>query len=142
MSETNLWDWLKPYLPKGKYDRVESGDTAPGIPDVHYRLTDHEGWFELKESRNPTATTPFTDRHGVRKSQKIWISEYVALGGTCHIVAQVGGEILFIPGKFAYSVNGATLRRLKFFSVLVLSRDDPGAGLRKLKSLMVGELRK
>lgn len=144
MSESSLWTWLKPYCPKGKYDRVESPDTSPGIPDVHYKLAGAEGWFELKEARGKSPAIPFpSTEHGLRKTQIPWISDYVALGGICHIVAQVGSEVFFVPGKFAHSFNGAELRRLRFFSVLVLDRGTPDPkSIPKLKALMLGELKR
>ena len=66
MNEGNTWDWLRDVaLPLGHYSRIESPDTAPGFPDVHYEIEFHSGTFELKcNMRN--ARVPFLERQDPR----------------------------------------------------------------------------
>lgn len=119
MAETQLWEWLKPFCPQGKYDRIESPDTAPGTPDVYYRLTTNSGWIELKDARHPKAKIPFpNEKVGLHLSQKIWIREEVRLGGLVWIVARIGKDILWIPGKDYYHFNHATKLELLEISTL------------------------
>jgi hypothetical protein len=139
MSEENLWDWLKGRLTRGHYSRVESGETSVGISDVYYRLPVASGWLELKFAHHPKALVPFDDKDGIRKSQLIWISEEVKFGGLVHIVAQVGNEILVIPGRFVRAFNGASKHRLRRMAVVRISRRDPAKALLRLKKAMEGE---
>lgn len=113
MSEVALWETLRGLLPRGQYSRVESGDTAPGFPDVHYQLRDPNisgtsisGTIELKDSRR-TIGIPFRNEdEGIHLSQKIWIAENVANGGICWVVARVRNTIFWIPGSQADMING------------------------------------
>lgn len=138
MSETRLWTWLKPYLPRGQYTRVETGETGPGTPDVHYRLNTNDGWIELKDSRHPNADVPFKNEDdGLHKSQKVWIRGYVVFDGIVWIAARVGKEIFWVPGKNAEVFNGASLRRLRAISAHVTDSSKPD--VRKIKQLLQGE---
>jgi hypothetical protein len=140
MSEVTLWDWLRPYCPRGHYTRVENTEAGPGTPDVNYRINACEGWLELKDAQNPTAPVPFKgERDGLHRTQRIWLREHVQFGGLVHVVARVGRIIYFIPGKYGDQFNGAPVSRLKFFSVLNLDMADPGYALRKLKQTLEGE---
>lgn len=140
MSERTLWTWLRPYCPAGQYTRVENGEAGPGTPDVHYRIPEGSGWIELKEARNPTSEVPFpNDKVGLHKSQKKWISEHVTFGGTVFIVARIGEEIFWIPGKYAEAFNEASQRRLRHLSALVHTHEILTPTIRKIKQLLGGE---
>jgi hypothetical protein len=137
LAETNLWTWLKPYCPRGQYTRVENGEVGPGTPDVHYRVPGCTGWIELKDARSKNAKIPFPNPDvGLHKSQIRWIGEHVLYGGTVWIVPRIGKLILFIPGKYYSSFNGATLTRLQFLSKLAIDMTDPAPSLKKLKQLL------
>lgn len=108
MSEVSLWDTLRGLLPRGQYSRIESGDTAPGFPDVHYQLRgpDVAGTIELKDSKHKIGV-PFRDREeGVHLSQIIWINQNVANGGINWITARVNQGLFWIPGKYVELING------------------------------------
>ena len=125
MSETNLWKWLsESVLPEGHYSRIESPDTAPGFPDVHYQIRDDiSGTLELKFARRPNARVPFkNERDGLHKSQKVWIRQELHHGGTVWIVAQVQDWIFVIPGRYAERFNGASVRELESMSSVILNR--------------------
>lgn len=133
MRETKLWEWLKPRLPEGQYSRIESGDTAPGFPDVYYRLRGGTGTIELKVSQNPKAEVPFRNEDdGLHKSQIRWIQANIRLKGTVWIVARIGDDILFIPGRYCQVFNGAKAKYLYAISSLVLTM-----GKVKLKDLRI-----
>lgn len=140
MSETALWTWLKPYLPRGQYTRIENAEAGPGTPDVYYRIATASGWIELKEADHPNSPIPFpNDKKGLRKTQKRWISDNVALGGIVWIVARVGHEILWIHGTYALSFNGSTIQRLRSWATLIIDTTDPAANYRKIRRLLEGE---
>lgn len=50
---------------------------------------------------------PFrNEEEGLHLSQKIWITENVANGGICWIVARVGNKLYWVHGRFANEFNG------------------------------------
>jgi hypothetical protein len=140
MAETNLWKWLKPYCPQGRYSRIESLDTAPGHPDVSYRIREASGTIELKDARSKRPTIPFPDEDkGLHRSQINWIRDEIFFGGLVWIVARVGPEIFWLHGKHYSIFNGATLVRLRRFSSLVMDQSDPAKSVRKIKQLLEGD---
>lgn len=137
MSEVNLWKWLKPYCPQGRYSRVETPDTAPGFPDVNYRIMNAEGHMELKDARRPNAEVPFpNDKIGLHRSQLLWIADQLFFNGIVWVVARVGDKIFWVPGKNAGAFNGATQKRLAAHSHYVQSGR---ADVRKIKRMLEGE---
>jgi len=108
VSEVALWDTLRGLLPRGQYSRIESGDTAPGFPDVHYQLhaPDVAGTIELKHSKHLSGI-PFRNAdEGIHLSQEIWIKENIANGGICWVAARVRHTLFWIPGSQADMING------------------------------------
>lgn len=127
MNESNTWEWLRDVvLPIGFYSRVESPDTSPGIPDVHYQLLPNvTGWMELKCNPYPHKI-PFPDEEsGLHKSQRKWLNKYVEFGGRAWIVAETTEGIYVIHATHADVFNGADHEELKSMSVEILSRSDP-----------------
>lgn len=139
MSETNLWKWLRPYCPQGRYTRVENPDAGPGTPDVNYRITGAEGWIELKHARGKQPTVPFPNEDkGLHKSQLNWIRDQVTFSGIVWVVARVGDEIFWIHGERARAFNRATLKRLRFLSTYVLDMKGK-VHVGKIKRMLEGE---
>jgi hypothetical protein len=137
VSETNLWAWLRPYCPLGRYTRVENPDAGPGSPDVNYRILKAEGWIELKDARAKNPLIPFPDeKRGLHRTQINWIRDQVTFNGIVWIAARVGNEILWIPGKNASGFNGATLKRLKSMSTLIIDQTVPAKTVRRIKELL------
>lgn len=137
MSEVNLWKWLKPWLPRGRYSRVETPDTAPGFPDVDYRIAKASGTIELKDARGKNPTVPFPDtKKGLHDSQLRWIREEVFFGGTVWVCARVGKLVFWVPGKSAPVFNGADMRRLTLIAYYV---HDDKPNVTKLKRMLEGE---
>lgn len=139
MSEKNLWKWLKPYCPLGRYTRVENADAGPGTPDVNYRINRAEGWIELKHARGKNPTVPFPDeKKGLHTSQLNWIRDQILFGGIVWVVARVGDQVLWIHGSKAGAFNGATLKRLQRLASLTLDVNSAGQSLRRIKELLEG----
>ena len=126
MNESNLWEWLRDVsLPLGHYSRIESPDTAPGFPDVHFQVGDGCGTLELKCNMR-RARVPFpTEKEGLHKSQLRWIRDNVRNKGITWIIAETPGVIYIIHGKDAAKFNGATHERLIEMAWNTISREDP-----------------
>lgn len=141
MAETQLWEWLRPFCPQGKYDRVESPDTSPGIPDVYYRLLgSRAGWIELKDARHPNSKIPFpNEKVGLHLSQKIWIREEVSHGGLVWICARIGKGILFVHGSHADRFNGASIEKLLMMCSLAFTMQER-VPIHAIYDLLVGDI--
>lgn len=127
MNESSLWEWLRDVsLPLGKYSRIESPETAPGFPDVHYQVGKEGcGTIELKANMRP-AKVPFPDEEkGLHTSQLRWIRDTVSEGGIVWIIAEVPGVIYIIHGKDAAKFNGASHDTLTEIAWDTISREDP-----------------
>lgn len=106
--EAGLWNWLRKYLPPGRYSRIESS-TSPGIPDVSYTISGIRGWIELKDAQKSTAKQPFK-RCGLRPDQINWFRDEITANGCTGlwILARVGKGIYMIHGTFFEEFNGMT----------------------------------
>ncbi len=141
MNESNLWWWLRDIvLPNGHYSRIESANTAPGFPDVHYQLEQNRsGTIELKyQGRN--LKVPFTDeKKGLRASQLRWINTNLKYWGNIWIIAEAVPDIFVIHGSEAVEFNGSTRENLYKISVAILDRDHPEKAAEELKRILMGE---
>lgn len=130
MNEGNLWDWLRDVvLPLGHYSRIESPDTAPGFPDVHFQVTkgstDTSGTLELKAT-DRILRVPFPDEgKGLHTSQMKWIRNNINAGGIVWIIAETPGVIYIIHGKDVEKFNGAGHQELIDMAWNTMSRDNP-----------------
>jgi len=127
MNEDNLWDWLRDVgLPTGHYSRIESPDTAPGFPDVHYQIAKGKcGTLELKCNMRP-AKVPFpNEEKGLHRSQLKWIRSNLVCGGIVWIIAETPGVIYIVHGRDASKFNGATHEDLLYMTEETMSRDYP-----------------
>ena len=126
MNESNTWEFLRDVaLPLGVYSRIESPDTAPGFPDVHFTVEQTSGTLELKCNMNP-AKIPFPNEDkGLNPAQKRWIRDTVKAGGIVWIIAEVPGVIYIIHGKDAEKFNGSTHEDLTDMAWGTITRDDP-----------------
>lgn len=97
MSESSFWKYLSKLLPKeGHYSRIESPDTAPGFPDVHYTLNGNSGTIELKDAKRPGAKHPFKGQSGLRRSQITWMTAECDAGGRVFLALQCGGRVYLL----------------------------------------------
>jgi len=141
MNEGNLWDWLRDVvLPLGNYSRIESPDTAPGFPDVHFQVTKDKictsGTLELKAT-DRSLRVPFSDEEkGLHTSQRKWIGLNVSHGGIVWIIAETPGVIYIIHGKDADEFNGATHEELLAMAWNTISRDAPQHAFHTLDSAL------
>jgi len=138
MNEGNLWDWLRDVvLPLGHYSRIESPDTAPGFPDVHFQVirrspedrvkseTSTSGTLELKAT-DRRLRVPFPDEEkGLHRSQLKWIRNNVKEGGIVWIIAETPEKIYIIHGKDAAKFNGAEHEDLFDMAWNMMNRDNP-----------------
>jgi len=137
MNESNLWEWLRDVaLPLGQYSRIESPDTAPGFPDVHFQVTtgktNNSGTLELKATdRNMRVPFP-NEEKGLHKTQLRWIKNNVKEGGIIWIIAETPGVIYIVHGKDAEKFNGASHEDLIEMAWETMSRDDPKQAARLL----------
>ena len=136
MNESNLWEWLRDVaLPIGHYSRIESPDTAPGFPDVHYQLQYNRcGTIELKYGRG---NTPFpNEEKGLHKSQLRWIRRTLECWGEIWVIAEVPPQIYVLHGSEAEGFNGATQEDLSNMAVGVVYRDEPEKAAKFLNDLL------
>lgn len=138
MKESNLWEWLRDVvLPTGHYSRIESPDTAPGFPDVHFQVGESGcGTIELKANNRP-AKVPFPDEvKGLHKSQLRWIRSNLICGGVVWIIAETPGAIYIIHGKDAEHFNGATHETLIAMAWQIMHRTAPKEATKMLSNAL------
>lgn len=120
MSESNLWQRVQKGLGSmGHLQRIESGLTAGGIPDVNYCLLGCEGWIELKhgEPVARAATVVFRSQRGLDSDQIQWLRWRRQCGGRAFILTQVGKWVFLIDGKLAGKFNLSTMEELLAMSI-------------------------
>ena len=140
-TEANLWEWLRDVaLPLGQYSRIETGDTAPGFPDVHCQLGPGVSpTLELKVAKHPGARIPFTKKHGMRRSQITWARENIRNGGNHWILAEIGKKVYIVAGKNAKFINGYTEENIAAISVAVMTRGKNKQAAKVLHEILTGE---
>jgi hypothetical protein len=138
MNEASTWEWLRDViLPLGHYSRIESPNTAPGFPDVHFQIEQGAaGTMELKCNRR-TAKIPFRDeKKGMRVSQLRWIKENVRHGGNVWVIAEVKHCVYVIHGSKADKINGSTQDELEELATALLYRETPERATKILHELL------
>ena len=138
MNEASLWEWLRDVvLPTGHYSRIESPDTAPGFPDVHFQVgLTGCGTIELKANDRP-AKVPFANEEkGLHKSQLKWIRSNLICGGVVWIIAETPGAIYIIHGKDADKFNGATHEDLIEMAWQIMHRTAPKEAAKMLDNAL------
>lgn len=104
MSEASFWKYLSKLLPKeGHYTRIESHDTAPGFPDVHYTLNGVTGTIELKDAKRPGAKHPFKGESGLRSAQIRWMKDQIDNAeGRVLLALQCGNRVYLLKADLYY----------------------------------------
>jgi|TARA_A100001515_G_scaffold2896_2_gene2881 Holliday junction resolvase len=90
-KEAELWKLIRKNFPKEAHvQRIETGGTGRGVPDVNYCQEGKEIWIELKSIKgNKLTLSPF---------QMTWIHNRIRSGGNCAIVVRKDKTIkVFIP---------------------------------------------
>ena len=85
-KEASLWQQLKDAVPKEAHvQRIETGGTAKGVPDVNICYKGKETWIELKSiTGNKLTLTEF---------QIVWMHNRCKSGGKCLILVKKDKEI-------------------------------------------------
>ena len=79
-SESNLWRLVRDHLPKIHWQRIETGSTAQGVPDLNGCFEGQEFWVELKAVRG--------NQLGLRPMQISWLAQRAMHGGKCFVLGR------------------------------------------------------
>lgn len=85
-KEKNLWLLLRTNLPLMHLQRIETGMTGAGVPDVNGCAKGKEFWIELKEIHSGNALT-------LRPMQISWLAKRASHGGQVFVMARKNNEI-------------------------------------------------
>mgnify|MGYP003658998198 FL=1 len=94
-KEKNLWLLLRKNLPQIHFQRIETGITGSGVPDVNGCAKGKEFWIELKEIHSGNALT-------LRPMQISWLAKRALHGGQVFVMARKNNEIKL------YHIDGLT----------------------------------
>lgn len=118
--EQKVWKRLRPILqgvPGLKYERVESGVSGNGVPDVYCAQKGRGAfWFELKADTTTDATEirfPATES-GWRHTQRRWAADSWARGVPVYLVVGKGPALYVMDTR-----EVADLDRLSIYDVRV-----------------------
>ena len=106
-KEAALWSLVKQHLPKdAHFQRIETGGTGRGVPDVNYCQQGKEVWIELKSVSGLKSE--------VSSFQIAWLYNRVKSGGNCFVlIRKVNSKEKEIK---LFDVNGMTLKELGEFN--------------------------
>ena len=85
-KEKNLWLLMRTNLPFIHLQRIETGMTGAGVPDVNGCAKGKEFWVELKEIHSGNALT-------LRPMQVAWLGKRAAHGGQVFVLARKNAEL-------------------------------------------------
>tara|TARA_R110000765_G_scaffold100525_1_gene188359 strand:+ start:83 stop:472 length:390 start_codon:yes stop_codon:yes gene_type:complete len=85
-KEKNLWLLMRKNLPNIHLQRIETGMTGAGVPDVNGCAKGKEFWVELKEIHSGNALT-------LRPMQISWLAKRASHGGQVFVMARKNDEI-------------------------------------------------
>ena len=85
-KEKNLWLLLRTNLTQIHLQRVETGMTGAGVPDVNGCGKGKEFWIELKEIHSGNKLT-------LRPMQVSWLAKRAMHGGQVFVIARKNDEI-------------------------------------------------
>jgi len=93
MKETEIYAKLRILFVRNKclVQRIESGTTGLGIPDIFFRTNDSEGWIELKEIFWPSKETT-SIKIPFRPGQYPWLKQYTSLNGKAFLICSLYGK--------------------------------------------------
>ena len=79
-KESLLWKQLRDNLPTVHWQRIETGLTGAGVPDVNGCSDGQEVWIELKSGRGRQL--------GLRPMQIAWLATRTKYGGDCYVLGK------------------------------------------------------
>ena len=85
-KEKNLWLLIRENLKQIHLQRIETGMTGAGVPDVNGCAKGKEFWVELKEIHSGNALT-------LRPMQVAWLGKRAAHGGQVFVLARKNAEL-------------------------------------------------
>ena len=85
-KESNLWALLRDNLLDFHLQRIETGITGSGVPDVNGCKKGKEFWVELKEIHSGYSLT-------LRPMQVSWLAKRAMYGGQVFVLARKNNEI-------------------------------------------------
>ena len=85
-EEKNLWLLMRKNLPDMHLQRIETGMTGAGVPDVNGCAKGKEFWVELKEIHSGNKLT-------LRPMQISWLAKRASHGGQVFVMARKDNEI-------------------------------------------------
>ena len=80
-KEKNLWLLMRSNLPEIHLQRIETGMTGAGVPDVNGCANGKEFWVELKEVHSGNKLT-------LRPMQISWLAKRASHGGQVFVMAR------------------------------------------------------
>jgi|TARA_R110001606_G_scaffold187003_1_gene334584 penicillin-binding protein-related factor A (putative recombinase) len=85
-KEKNLWALLRDNIKEVHWQRIETGMTGSGVPDVNGCAKGKEFWIELKEIHSGNSLT-------LRPMQVAWLSKRAIYGGQVFVLARKNNQI-------------------------------------------------
>ena len=85
-KERNLWALLRDKIKEVHWQRIETGITGSGIPDVNGCAKGKEFWIELKEVHSGNSLT-------LRPMQVAWLSKRAMNGGQVFVLARKNNQM-------------------------------------------------
>ena len=85
-KEKNLWALLRDNIKEVHWQRIETGMTGSGVPDVNGCAKGKEFWIELKEVHSGNSLT-------LRPMQVAWLSKRAKNGGQVFVLARKNNQM-------------------------------------------------
>ena len=85
-KEKNLWALLRDNIKEVHWQRIETGMTGSGVPDVNGCAKGKEFWIELKEVHSGNSLT-------LRPMQVAWLSKRAMNGGQVFVLARKNNQM-------------------------------------------------
>tara|TARA_R100001163_G_C4930058_1_gene106393 strand:- start:56 stop:445 length:390 start_codon:yes stop_codon:yes gene_type:complete len=85
-KEKNLWALLRDNIKEIHWQRIETGMTGSGVPDVNGCAKGKEFWIELKEVHSGNSLT-------LRPMQVAWLSKRAMNGGQVFVLARKNNQM-------------------------------------------------
>lgn len=108
MSEAQMWTWLRSHLRDRRNEHWERMENRAGVgtPDLHYCLSGHAGWIELKEIGGwPRSLAYRINVQGFTLQQRFWHEKYAACGGTSWLLMRVVRERRYFLFNGVWAAN-------------------------------------
>lgn len=132
-KESSLWRLIRDNSPKGiHWQRIESGMTASGIPDLNGCFQGTEVWVELKMVRG--------NQLGLRPMQRAWLFNRAIAGGNCFVLAKKESKeikIFKIAPEIRSTKALTEIEELNWNSIPILSTKRPFNWQRIFETLML-----